>query len=80
MAAVASSRQQGNPFDDSDDDDQGGGPLAADAAPPPPVGSPLSPAYTMSFPDDDDIAAAKNAIDPNCKLYIVLQSPLQSIN
>jgi hypothetical protein len=69
MAAVASSRQQVNPFDDSDEDEQGGGPSAA--SPAPPIGSAnniMSPSYTMSYPDDD---AADNATANNGKIYIM---------
>ncbi len=59
MAAVASTRQQANPFDDSDDDE----PVGSSAPPPPPPESPYNPmSPAMSYPEDDHVAA-DNAID-----------------
>ena len=59
MAAIATSRQQANPFDDSDDDEP-----AAPPPPPPPIDSPynaMSPTITMSYDDN----GADNAEDTN---------------
>ncbi len=70
MAAVASTRQQANPFDDSDDDE----PTGPSAPPPPPPESPYNPmSPAMSYPDDDHVAS-DNAIDDTNngkKIYIM---------
>lgn len=66
MAALATSRQQANPFDDSDDDEPTA--AAVPPPPPPPIDSPynaMSPTYTMSYPEEN---GADNADDTNGKI------------
>ena len=70
MAAIATSRQQANPFDDSDDDEP-----AAPPPPPPPIDSPynaMSPTITMSYDDN----GADNAEDTNNGKILCLTAEL----